>query len=338
MITLNDFSLLIVTAANNPSRLTLVYDSIRLNYPNNEIVIVYDNRDRIGINSADRNLIEIGTTERVYVSKGYNLALKHCTKTCFVFLHDDTIIAPNFLENMIPHISEQQFCNFTTVEPPLYNDPDTLKKPIRNFGRDTDSFNICDFNDFCKKHINQLTKTTDTSPYGGFFMAGYKKSIDSVNGFDESFQPYFYEDSDLMIRLHLAGFNFIHVLDSMVYHMGSLTSRTSADSATAHDITRNIFIRKWKVPYEYIKKYTIDNNIPYKHIPYTIITTNHTPEIKQVLDLFSTENSSIIVYIDCSLINDQDFLHIQTLPYLLQSIQENGDYEIGSLKIKVNQL
>jgi len=336
MITLNDFSLLIVTAANDPSRLVAVYDTIRLNYPNNEIVIVYDNRDCIGINPNDTNLIEIGTTERVYVSKGYNLALKHCTKTCFVFLHDDTFVAPNFLENMIPHISEQQFCNFTTVEPPLYNDPDTLKKPIRNFGRSTDTFNIVEFNHFCKHHIKQLKSYTEDSPYGGFFMAGYKKSIDSINGFDEIFRPYFYEDSDLMIRLHLAGFSFIHVLNSIVYHMGSLTSRASADSATAHDITRNIFMKKWKVPYEYIKQYTIDNKIPYKQTSYTIIPTNYTNEIKQLLDLFSEENSSIIIYVDCSLMTQQDFVYIQTLPYLLQTIQENGDYEIGSLKIKVN--
>jgi hypothetical protein len=167
-------------------------------------------------------------------------------------------------------------------------------------------------------------------------MAGYKKSIDSINGFDESFQPYFYEDSDLMLRLHLAGFSFIHVLNSIVYHMGSLTSRTSADSATAHDLTRNIFIKKWKVPYEYIKQYTIDNKIPYKQISYTIIPTNYTNEIKQLIDLFSEQNSSIIIYVDCSLMTQQDFVYIQTLPYLLQTIQENGDYEIGSLKIKVN--
>lgn len=336
MITLNDFSLLIVTAANNHKRLIGVYNSIRSQYPDNEIVIVYDNQPAIGINSNDSNLIEIGTTERVYVSKGYNLALKHCTKTCFVFLHDDTFVAPNFLENMIPHISEQQFCNFTTVEPPLYNDPNTLKKPIQNFGRDVDTFNVTDFNNFCKDHINQLKTHTDSSPYGGFFMAGYKKSIDSVNGFDESFRPYFYEDSDLMLRLHLAGFGFIHVLNSIVYHMGSLTSRTSADSSTAQDITRNIFINKWKVPYEYIKHYTIDNKIPYKFIPVTIIPSNCTDEIKQLLNLFSTENSSIIVYIDCRLMTRQDFEYIQTLPYILQSIQENGEYEIGSLKIRIN--
>ena len=338
MITLNDFSFLIVTAANDRNRLISAYDSIRIQYPTNEIIIVYDNQDCIGINSNDVNLIEIGTIERVYVSKGYNLALQYCTKKCFVFLHDDTFIGPNFLENIIPHISEKQFCNFTTVEPPLYNEPSTLKKPIHNFGRSVDTFNISEFHNFCNNHISQLNNSTDNSPYGGFFIAGYKTSIDSVNGFDESFQPYFFEDSDLMLRLHLAGYTFIHILDSIVYHMGSLTSRTSSDSATAQEITGNIFIKKWKVPYEYIKQYTIDNNIPYKNIPYTINAINYNTDIKHILDLFSTENSSIIIYVDCNLITEQDFIYIQTLPYLLQSIQETGEYKIGCLNIQVNNL
>ena len=65
---------------------------------------------------------------------------------------------------------------------------------------------------------------------------------------------------------------------------------------------------------------------------------NYNTDIKHILDLFSTENSSIIIYVDCNLITEQDFIYIQMLPYLLQSIQETGEYKIGCLNIQVNNL
>jgi type 1 fimbria pilin len=86
MITLDDFSFLMVTPGNDKERITEVYKSIRLQYPSNEIVIVYDNNTIQEINLEDVNLKEIPTIERVYVSKGYNIALKECTKKCFTLV------------------------------------------------------------------------------------------------------------------------------------------------------------------------------------------------------------------------------------------------------------
>jgi len=334
MITLNDFSFLIVTLAKDVDRLHLAYESIRVAYPDNEIVIVYDNRNDIQLNKEDKNLIEVYTEKRVYVSERYNLALKKSTKKCFVLFHDDTFLAKKFIENIIPHISKKTFCNFSTVEPPIYNDPNTLQKPIRDFGRDPKIFDLNKFNEFCEDHIKKLPQLTTESPFGGFFMAGYKSSMESVGGFDEYFQPYFYEDSDLMIRLHQAGYNFIHVFGSLVYHMGSLTSRGTQEGEDASITTRNLFIKKWKVPFEYIKHYTLSNGIPYKKIPVEIFPSNCTPELQEYLNLISEPGSDIKIFFDADKLNKQDFEYLQTLPYILQSIEEPGEYEIESLKIK----
>lgn len=333
MITLNDFSFLMVTQANDLDRVRWVYNSVRSLYPHNEIVVVYENKSDIKLNSQDNNLIEIYTNKRVYVSVGYNLAIKNSTNKCFVFIHDDTYIAKNFLENIIPNISQKQFCNFTTVEPPIYGDPDSVAKPIKDFGRDYKTFDIDKFNSFCENHINSLSLKVIDSPFGGFFMSGYKSSFLEVGGFDESFQPYFHEDADLMIRLITAGFNFVQVLSSLVYHLGSLTSRGSQESVVAHNMTRDIFIKKWKVPFEYIKHYTLQNSINYKKIPVKINYTNCTDQIKNFLDLIS-EESDINVFCDCNRLNQKDFEYLQTLPYLLQSIEDEGDYQIENLLVK----
>jgi GT2 family glycosyltransferase len=332
MITLNDISFLMVTPGNDRKRIKGVYDSIRLQYPTNEIVIIYDNNSSQEINPNDINLKEISTAERVYVSKGYNMALKECTKKYFVFIHDDTFVAPSFIENLIPHITEKQFCNFTTVEPPLFGNTSIPQRPIKDFGRDTNTFVLEEFNKFSQEYINTLNESTTESPFGGFFMAGMVSSILSVGGFDEDFQPYFHEDSDLMIRLHLAGFRFIHVLDSLVYHMVSLTSRGTKESDISYETTHKIFLNKWKIEFEYFKNYTMLQNIPYIKTPVKIIYNNCPEHIKEYLNTIS-EDSLIEVLVDGSKLSQQEFGYLQSLPYILQNIDGPGVYHIGSLQI-----
>lgn len=337
MLTLNDFSFLIVTRNKTPERVVGVYNSIRRLYSENEIVIVYDGEQSINLNSSDKNLVEVSSDKRVYVSAGYNLALKYTTKKCFVFLHDDTFLANNFLENIIPHLTETQFCNFTTVEPPLYNDPDTLLKPIRDFGRSMDVFDIEKFNQFCETHVQKITEPVVQSPFGGFFMVGYKSSMDSVGGFDEYFQPYFYEDADLMLRMYMKGFKFVQVLNSIVYHMGSLTSRGTQESNDSMQTTSMLFIKKWKSPWDYIRKYTLENGIEYKNVSFTIECTNCNTQLQTFTDMISEPNSNIKVLVDGAKLTQEDFEYLQTLPYVLQSIEEEGQYELGNLIVNYSK-
>jgi GT2 family glycosyltransferase len=333
MITLNDFSFLIVTRNNDTKRLSGVYSSIRNLYPENEIVLVYDGVEIENINPLDKHLTEVYSSDRVYVSGGYNLALKNCTKKCFVFLHDDTFIAPNFLENIIPNISEKQFCNFTTVEPPMYGNTDSLVRPIQDFGRHIDTFNLDAFIKFYEQHTHKIDQPVIDSPFGGFFMVGFKSSMDSVGGFDEYFKPYFYEDADLILRLHNSGFNFVQVLNSIVYHMGSLTSRGTQESEESMKVTSNLFVKKWKAPWEYIRLYTLENNIPYIPTKFTVIPTNCNTTLLNYLLMISEEQSNFEVFVDGNRLNKQDVEVLQTLPYVLQSIEEFGTYEVGNIKI-----
>lgn len=337
MITLNDFSFLIVTRYNNPQRLHAVYRSIRKFYPLNEIVVVYDEvAGTLTDNVLDDNLKEIHTVDRVYVSAGYNLAIENCSNKCFVFLHDDTIVAPEFLENLIPHISEKQFCNFTTIEPPLHNNVDSIARPIIDLGRDIDSFNSDAFYQFCQLHVTNLKEKVIASPFGGFFLAGYKSSFQNVGGFDEYFKPYFFEDSDLMIRLHAAGYKFVQVLDSLVYHMGSLTSRATDEGQISQSITKKLFFKKWKASYPMIQRYTMLGGIEYKLIPFEIICENASLQLTEYIDLLSEPNSSVKIKFDETLLDQQDFEYLESLPYVLQSLEGEGSYELGNLKIIYN--
>lgn len=332
-MTTKDFSFLLVTQGKDLYRLLGVYDSVRSQYPDSEIVIVYENRSDIKLNKQDQNLIEVYTDHRVYVSEGYNTALKNATRQCFVFIHDDTYVAKNFLENIIPHVTEKQFCNFTTVEPPMYDNQDNVTRPIKDFGREGKTFDLDKFNEFCEMHVKSLESTVIQSPFGGFFLSGYRSSILSIGGFDEYFKPYFHEDGDLMVRLHQSGYSFVQVLNSLVYHMGSLTSRGTEESVLAHNTTRNLFLKKWKVPFEYIKEYTMRLGIPYKKIPIEVECKNCTRDLLDFIALINEPGSEIVVTIDQTKMTKEDFEYIQTLPYVLQTIEESGNYQLSNLTI-----
>jgi GT2 family glycosyltransferase len=335
MITLNDISILIVTTAKSISRLKSVYNHTRTQYPDNEIVIVYDDVNEEVLNTNDPNLIQVTTDRRVYVSIGYNLAIKHSTKPCFVFLHDDTYTAPNFLENLIPHIKKDIFANFVQIEPPKFHTTSILQKPIKNLGLNENEFDKNELDKFYHEYTPTLPYKVEPAPFGGFFMSGYKESFLNVGGFDEEFQPYFYEDSDLMVRLHMVGYRFVLVLDSLVYHIGSLTSRGTEESVIAHTTTQNIFLRKWKTTFEIIKEYTMLNGFEYKNPNLDIILHNPNKGVQDLVDLFNSTKGNIEVQVDGNKFYQQDVDYLLLFPYIIKDMEYGEIYEIGNLKIKI---
>lgn len=331
MTTLNDISILIVTTANDVIRLKSVYNHIRSQYPTNEIVVVYDNVQKKLLPETDSYLIQITTNYRVYVSKGYNLAIKHCTKPFFVFLHDDTYTAPDFLENIVPHLSKNSFCNFVTVEPPLFGNSNTIQKPIENFGLSSETFDKYAFDYFYWNHINKLPHIIESSPFGGFFMAGPVSVFKLIGGFDEKFIPYFYEDSDLMVRMHLAGYKFTMILNAIVYHIGSLTSRKSADSLTSHSITEKIFLSKWKTTFDCYKQFAMLHGVNYIYPNANIQIQNCDKPMKDYLELFSDINGVNTIKVDGMKLTQNDIDLLPQIPYVIETVSSSGLYEIGNL-------
>ena len=116
--------------------------------------------------------------------------------------------------------------------------------------------------------------------------------------------------------------------------MGSMTSRVGQEGIDSTKTTRSLYIKKWKVPWEYMREYTLANGIPYKKIPVEIKVTNATTQLLEFTDLINEPGSSMTVEFDARSLNQEDYAYLQTLPYILQSIEEQGDYQIGNLIIK----
>ena len=340
MITSNDISILIVTRVNNSKRIDAVYNRIRQYYPTNEIIIVYDNVD-YNINVLDDNLKQIVTKERVYVSGGYNIALKQTSKKCFAFLHDDTFIHKDFINNLLPHLNKNIICNFTTIEPPLFDNKDVFIRPIQNFGYDLDDLNLEAFDSFCDERNSKKYNPMIENSFGGFFMAGYVSTLLDIGGFDENFKPFFFEDSDLIFRLHLNGIKFKQILNSLVYHLVSLTSRKSEDGDTALKLTEAIFLNKWKVPFNILKEYTMKQNIEYKNVRIKLQIKNlENKNLLNYLNCFSdikSEYPCSILHIDGKTFTEQDLNYVQILPYIISENSEYlGEFKLNNMILEIN--
>jgi GT2 family glycosyltransferase len=346
MITSDDFSFLIVTPAKDPLRLIAVIRQIRNYYPNNEIVVVYDNiKFELKKYIQTYNIKEIYTNKRVYIGGGYNLALQNASNKCFAFLHDDTYIYENFIENLIEHIDETTFANFSLIEPNLYNNnrQDSILNPIGNFGRDSISFDYISFEKFCKHHIQSIPpdKITTPSIFGGFFMCGFIKPILDIGGFDEYITPYFSEDADLILRMILKGYKFVHITTSLVYHMGSLTSRSDNEEyVLSETTTKNKFLKKWRVPFELIKENTIKNQIPLIKFNVKIDTSNIKDYyIINYINNISDNMNDIVDYSTVTIESDpdeNDIANLNILPYLAILNKDKPIVTIGNLTININ--
>ena len=196
----------------------------------------------------DKGLRYYYSDEKKTFSDTFNKCVEISTSDSIIFLHNDIVVAPNFLENTYKHLQENTVVSYTAVEPPIFPDHLFPGKIVREFGRDFWNLNKEGLLAFIKEE--QSLNKDKISEGVTFFMALSKKVFLDLGGFDNLFTPMFCEDHDLIRRLTLKGLNQITSLDAICYHFVSKTSRFSdefRDSTTSIDINSNKnFIRKWQ--------------------------------------------------------------------------------------------
>jgi hypothetical protein len=187
----------------------------------------------------------------------------------------------------------------------------------------------------------------------------------------------FCEDDDLILRLKLLGLEQYTVLDSIVYHFVSKTSRFSEEyqkNTKIKEIKSNQnFIRKWGSYSRYSplmepiipSKYNIGFRV--LHCNYELLellepwcdniliddemqvltsyywgkeqlNTKFNLNEKILSTPFQTLNNDIIVEIDRNSFTQQDFNYIQQLPQIIKESGEVGEFELGNLKITIHGL
>jgi GT2 family glycosyltransferase len=199
-------------------------------YENKQIILI-DNGSEDGVNAEVnqkyphvtvlRNEVNLGAAGGR--NTGIEYALHHLDFTYIMFMDNDIVVMPDFLNKLTEGLES---CEDPTVEiaSPLLYQMGTEK--------------IIDCAGGAK--LNFFTGSTQTRGHGEFNAGQYdnerfpksvptttvlmnRKALVRAGSFDVSFDPYGYEDIDMVLRANPDNGPFLFVPDAVVYHLGSKT-------------------------------------------------------------------------------------------------------------------
>ena len=316
----------------------------------------------------DPNVKYFYSIENKTFSDTFNKASELATKDYVIYLHNDIILAPNFLENIEKHLGPNNVVSYTTIEPPIFSGHERPGKIIQDFGSDLQSFDKEKMYMFVKE--KQIEYSNQIESGITFFMCMPKKILLEIGGMDNLFNPMFCEDDDLIKRFELIGMNMFTSLDAICYHFVSKTSRFSEEYKTftnQFEIQSNRnFVRKWGFRNSlHNKKYDIGFKINHCNLEFLellepwcsnlliddemqVLTSFYLDKEQPntIIDLskkikstpFEILINEIIVEIDRETFTNQDFQLIQQLSDIIKDNGSIGKFEIGNLTIEIKAM
>jgi GT2 family glycosyltransferase len=344
----------------------LSYNNIRDLYPEVEICYVsFGSTDNTHewiyeIAKTDKNIKYFISNQNKTLSDTYNKAASISTKEYIILLHNDIILAPLFIENILKHINKNTIVSYTTIEPPIFTGHERDGKIIRDFGSNLLSFNNNDLCDFVKEE--QKNKQNQISQGWAWFSAIDRELFLETGGFDNLFSPMFCEDDDFYIRLkNKSILKFIVSLDAICYHFVSKTSRFSEEyqqhtQQIELQSNRN-FIRKWgnkdfKVKYDigYIIKNcniqlistlelfasTIYVDCLYQNYINAEQSNTKFDLNKRIKNINEPKTNQILVEFDATQLNQNNFQLLQQLPQIISESGGLGTFELDIFKIDIS--
>lgn len=362
---MNDISL-VLAVYNNLSYTKDCYERIRDIYPEAPLVISSGGSDDgtlEWLQSLDDDYLSfIHDDDKLTFSDNYNAAIKLVDTEKLVLIHNDMIIGKNFLENLSLLIDEKSFITYTTIEPPIFKGHKRPGKVLMELGRTFFDFNYQLFDDYVDKVKNKMELVQG----GTFFISGLKKSFIDVGLFDGfTFNPFFCEDDDFLIRCKLKGYKLMTTESAVVYHFVSKTSRelnAEISQLSEHRSIRN-FIRKWGIPIPVFNelRYWEDDIFTYKTFNMGL-TTNSDKYLYTLEPYFDKINMGKIPesYIENEQPNTNydlrtKFLMTEVVDVMIYEVEpfsqedlhtlnkirlsiphyEVGEYQIGNMKIEI---
>ena len=365
-----DISLL-VGLKNNLDYTQNFYKTTREIYPDVEICFVsYGSTDGTHewlANLEDTNVRSYFSEESRTFSDTFNKCAQLSTKNYVVFLHNDIVLSPNFLENLLIRLNTNNVVAYTTVEPPIFSDHERPGKIIKDFGDSLETFKKEEFREFAKEVSKKYSRYITQGVT--FFMSFPKDVYLKMGGMDPIFDPMFSEDDDLILRLTLQNLNMFTSLGAVCYHFVSKTSRFSEEykerTKEIENASGRNFLRKWGTrSFQEIKRYNcsykianctpdilrmieplatriyVDSNIIADYIASEQPKTKYNLEAR-VLPYDTIKDDCVIVHFDANNLQQNNLSTISSMQEILRGIPEGsvGTYELdGIFKVVVKRL
>jgi GT2 family glycosyltransferase len=270
------------------------------------------------------------------IGKAYDYCIEKSTTDVFMIFHADMMLGKHADLKAYQQLSEKTIVCSTRIEPPLH--PNNGEKILIDFGIWPEEFKKEEFNQYVEEHLND-TKWSD-GVFAPWMM--YKSEYLEILGGHDPIMHSCREDSDLFNRMLLAGFNFIQPWNSLVYHLtgrgaGSFDGDPERHKKWQEDMNKSTlaFIKKWGQNVNHTNLMKPIVSPVYKK---SIKINNSNLQLEQVLEPWFNGGDDIIVEIDGNTFTQQDFNLIQQLNDIIKESGEIGSFELGNLKIKINQM
>jgi GT2 family glycosyltransferase len=310
----------------------------------------------------DDFLSYIHDDDKLTFSDNYNSAIKLVDTEKLVLIHNDMVIGEHFLENLSELIDDRTLITYTTIEPPIFKGHKRPGKVLLELGRSFFDFNYNLFN----QYVERVKQDKELVDGGTFFISGMKSSFVDIGMFDGfTFDPFFCEDDDFLIRAKLKGYDLKTTECAVVYHFVSKTSRVLRSDESRLSEHRNIrnFIRKWgiTIPVFNELRYWEDDTFEYKIFNMGFSTRNksHLYNIEPYFDKIDlgeipeeyikneqpntnydlrskfllTDTVDVMIY-ETSPMTDEDMYIINKIRLSIPHY-EPGEYQIGNLLIEI---
>lgn len=362
----------IIPSYNNLQHLKNVYISIQKHAPQAEVILLDDgSTDGTQDWIQQQNCLKYRSEKRMGHTILYDKGIELATNEIVGILHADMIIGPNYIENLLKHLSPGKVVCATRIEPPLH--PKGKEKIIRDFGMDFNTLNIDDFEKYVLKAQAEFKDQTTRGMFAPWIL--YKKDFQAIGGHDPLFAPFPYEDSDIFQRWILAGYELIQSRDAFVYHLTCRGHRWNEQIGKDDDYYKIVsqrasrnYLRKWgswieNDSYQYpiitpkydigfiIKNCNLDllkvlepwastSYVDFNYTDYLYIEKDNTlMDLNERVKPFDNEkNNEILVEIDGTTLNNDDFKIIQQLAKIIQDSGEVGRFTLGNLTIEIVQM
>lgn len=178
---------------------------------------------------------------------GFVLNCNECAKAAegqyLLFLNNDTIVTPGWLDDLIDTFVREQ--KIGLVGSKLINIDGSLQESGGVVWNNAHALNVGRGDDPCKPMYSYMRPVDYCS---GAAIAIRSSLWTTLHGFDPGFAPAYYEDTDLAFRVRATGYLTVVQPTSWVIHFEGASNGTSLDAGLKkyQEVNRHNFYSKWQ--------------------------------------------------------------------------------------------
>jgi GT2 family glycosyltransferase len=174
------------------------------------------------------------------ISYARNLGAKQGNAELILFIDDDVVVGRNHFFELI--IARMRNLDFSCGARRYWTRTDWSSYLEKTYSI-THIQNILHYKTYLPKSVERITGNPSFHEFSfiGHFGAIKRSVFEKVNGFDELFKEWSYQDTDLMMRLCADGFQYglLHYDEISVYHLSH-----GVDKFAFQEINKNLFLEK----------------------------------------------------------------------------------------------